>query len=151
MALYETWKKEDIESLKSRIRDCQTEIVMHLCRISSENAQISTVQLRQLIDETDLTRSERIQQFDRLDKRLTAIGDEIELITKKVIKPDDSGIARAFIKDELQILTANVSELSLLERKFSREERILANLNFDQRPSRHDVIAEATLTKSSSR
>jgi hypothetical protein len=33
-ALYETWKKEDIESLKSRIRDCQTEIVMHLCRIS---------------------------------------------------------------------------------------------------------------------
>jgi hypothetical protein len=104
-----------------------------------------------LIDETDLTRSERIQQFDRLDKRLTAIGDEIELITKKVIKPDDSGIARTFIKDELQILTANVSELSLLERKFSREERILANLNFDQRPSRHDVIAEATLTKSSSR
>jgi len=33
-ALYETRKKEDIESLKSRIRDCQTEIVMHLCHIS---------------------------------------------------------------------------------------------------------------------
>jgi hypothetical protein len=33
-ALYETWKKEDIESLKSRIRDCQTEIVVHLCHIS---------------------------------------------------------------------------------------------------------------------
>jgi len=33
-ALYETWKKEDIESLNSRIRDCQTEIVMHLCHIS---------------------------------------------------------------------------------------------------------------------
>jgi len=96
-----------------------------------------------LIEETVLTRSERIQQFDRLDKRLSAIGDEIDLITKKVIKPDDSGITRVISEDELQILTTNVSELSLLERKFYREERILANLNFDQRPTRHDAIAEA--------
>jgi hypothetical protein len=65
------------------------------------------------------------------------------VIAKRVIKPDDSGITRVFIEDELQTLTARVSELSLLERKFSREERILANLNFDQRPARHDAIAEA--------
>jgi len=33
-AVYEIWKKEDIDHLKSRIRYCQTEMVLQLCAIS---------------------------------------------------------------------------------------------------------------------
>ena len=33
-ALYEIWKMEDIEVFRGQIRECQTEIVMHLCIIS---------------------------------------------------------------------------------------------------------------------
>ena len=33
-ALYEAWKKDDVEQLKSRLRGCQTEMSLRLCAIS---------------------------------------------------------------------------------------------------------------------
>ena len=111
---------------------------------ASENAERSTTHLRQLISETNITRPERMKQFDQLDEQMGEISDQIRRITKAVMKPDASGITRTFKNDEIQILTDNLSELSLMERKLADEERILSSLNFDQRPVRHDAITVAS-------
>jgi len=74
------------------------------------------------------------------------MSEEISSISNRVIKPDQSGIVRDFSGLEVELLTSTVSQLSLLERRFAKEEAVLASLNFDQKPFRHDDIRTAHAT-----
>ncbi|KAK4446070.1 hypothetical protein QBC34DRAFT_153266 [Podospora aff. communis PSN243] len=146
-AIYDTWKKEDMEDLRQRIRDCQAQMMLQLCAISSENAKTSSMHLRQLMSATSLGRSERIDQFDRLERRLTQLASEIANISQRVIVPNPDGpgthVVRDFTTDEVQLLTSSVSQLSLEERKFAKEESVLGSLHFNQKRVRHAAIAAA--------
>ncbi|KAK0621036.1 glycosyl hydrolase catalytic core-domain-containing protein [Immersiella caudata] len=52
-ALYDTGKNEDVDDLRQRIRNCQMQMTLHLCAISSENANNSSAYLRRLIAKTN--------------------------------------------------------------------------------------------------
>lgn len=108
----------------------------------SENTENASSQLRQLVKDTSLLRTERHEQFDRLSLSLRDIHSEIRSIETKVI-PNDDGITRGYTSKEMEVLTTKVSALSIQEREFAHEEFVLSGLNFEQRPERHNSIPKA--------
>ncbi|KAI1862470.1 hypothetical protein JX265_009184 [Neoarthrinium moseri] len=142
-AMYDVWHEKDIAQLQDQISKHRQEIVMMLSAISIENTEQTSLQLQQLISETNILRAERLNQFDLLATLLQNVYEQIKLIKTRVIKPDDGGIIRGYSIDEVEVLTADVSRLTSLQRKYAREEFVLSGLNFEQRPMRHNSIPRA--------
>ena len=90
-----------------------------------------------------LEKDTRSQQAEDLFNSLKNVADEVSLIRANLVKPDGYSLRRAPRPEEVETLTNKVSALSLSKRKFAAEEAILAGLDFEQRPHRHEAIPAA--------
>ncbi|KAI0444290.1 hypothetical protein F4803DRAFT_512023 [Xylaria telfairii] len=142
-AMLEVWHKDEILKLQSRLHEYQTEIIIRLCAISKENTEQTTRSMQHLLSDISSQRSERLVQFNILEKSLRDLASDVQLITRRVCKPKGKGIVRSCTDDEFCLLTEKVSQLALTERSLVREEAMLGSLDYAQRPVRHETIPDA--------
>ncbi|KAI0465992.1 hypothetical protein F4859DRAFT_498970 [Xylaria cf. heliscus] len=142
-ALLEVWHKDEILKLQARLHEYQTEIIIRLCAISKENTEQTTRSMQHLLSDINSQRNERLVQFSILEKSLTDLARDVQLITTRICKPNGKGIVRSCTDDEFCLLTEKVSQLALTERSLVREEAILRSLDYVQRPVRYETIPDA--------
>ncbi|MCJ1334366.1 hypothetical protein MMC10_011075, partial [Thelotrema lepadinum] len=142
-AMHEVWVSDDLESLKKRIDDSRTSMILRFCAISSENVDRSSKELRELKTEARNMHDARVKQCSSIIDSLKELRGEIDLIKLKVINEDHGGIRRSLRDEEIQVLTKKVREMSMSEKTFVEEDAILSALDFEQRPIRHEAIPEA--------
>ncbi|KAI1819111.1 hypothetical protein F4861DRAFT_528209 [Xylaria intraflava] len=134
-ALTEVWKQNEIEELRSRIADRQRQMTLLLCAASNESVQTLENRVR------DIGRKVwRLQTGSRLD----SIIDEIRSLKNYVREHDKNKLATT--TDYITRICAGFSRLSLETRAFEKEARILATLDYSDRMTRHEKIADAHIT-----
>ena len=109
-------------------------------RKTSENTEGLNRTLQKLRAETRSLHLERTKQYEDLFRVL----NEIESTTKKAM-PNNKANSATLSSNDINFLTAGVSNLSIKCKTFDIEHKILASLNYDQRPARLEAIPEAHL------
>ncbi|KAI0143451.1 hypothetical protein GGR57DRAFT_508155 [Xylariaceae sp. FL1272] len=130
-ALAEVWKENEIADLRRRIADRQGKMALLITMVSNES-------IRQL--------ESHIQKIGRgiwklhTDSRLDLILNEIRVLKQSVIA---YGKAKPFTTDSLDGICDSFSKLSLDAAVLGKEAEILSSLDYSERETRHDKIADA--------
>ncbi|OIW28222.1 hypothetical protein CONLIGDRAFT_597592 [Coniochaeta ligniaria NRRL 30616] len=119
-----------------RIANRRQLMTLQLCALSSESVQGISAQLNQLGGKYRIMNSAQDSRLDLLLQKLGAIEEKIALVRSQ----------KQTTQDSVEVLCADISKLSLDTRKMTKESQIMASLDYNDRPLRHEKIPDAHRT-----
>ncbi|KAJ0120569.1 hypothetical protein J7T55_015298 [Diaporthe amygdali] len=132
-AAFAAMRKEDvINQLKERLTRTETQITVHLCRISKHHLERHTRLLEHLAGRAYALEVDQRASFDTLAIKLNEI--RAVITSRFKIMPDNS---------EVEAMRDQLTALGLAERDITREQAILSSLSFEHRLDRYEAISRA--------
>ncbi|KAK8140239.1 DNA damage-inducible protein 1 [Apiospora sp. TS-2023a] len=137
-ALREARKRDEVKELEGRIDDLQRAMVLYLCNASGETLEKLAKDITSLKVDNSMMHNERCEQLGELSEAVQAVRLSVQELKSRVWSGETLKE-----EDNIALITSTIQDLSLTERNYRKENRVLGSLNYSARTTRREAIPKA--------